>query len=147
MTYTSTGASSIGRWMKRSPYENAEVLATQLGDWLHNWKTKQHVSAVNYTDAPELRQLEMGETLFRTRCSACHGFGREGVGPDLLAVTQKRERDWLLRWIMEPDKMLAEKDPVAIALKEKYKISMPNMRLNQQDVESVIAYLESRKAP
>jgi len=49
----------------------------------------------------------------------------------------------LIRWIKEPDKMLAEKDPLATALLKKYNMPMPNMRLNDQDVEAVIAYIEA----
>jgi len=137
------GNQSSGRWMKRSPFENPHVLATHLGDWLHNWKPVKKVSASSYAEAPELRKFRTGETLFRTRCSACHSFGADGVGPDLMAVTAIRDRNWLSRWIKEPDKMLAEKDPLAVALMSKYSISMPNMRLNDQDVEAVIAYIEA----
>ena len=137
------GNQSTGRWMKRSPFENPYVLATQVGDWLHNWQSKTKVSANSYGEAPELRNLAEGESLFRTRCSACHKFGVDGVGPDLMAVTKRRDRNWLTRWIKEPDKMLAEKDPLAMALMSQYKISMPNMRLNDQDIESVLVYIEA----
>jgi len=135
------GNQATARWMKRSPFENPYVMATQLGDWLHNWKPKQKVSSNSYTDAPVLRQLVTGESLFRTRCSSCHGFGKDGVGPDLMNVTQLRDRDWLTRWIKEPDKMLVEKDPLAIAMQSKYKISMPNLRLDDQDVEKLMVYM------
>ena len=37
--------------------------------------------------------------------------------------------------------MLEEKDPLAAALMSKDNISMPNLRLNDQDVEAVIAYI------
>ena len=129
--------------MKRSPFENPHVLATHLGDWLHNWRSKTRVSSNSYTDAPELRNMVKGESIFRTRCSACHKFGADGVGPDLMAVAEKHDRNWLTRWIKEPDKMLAERDPLATALLKKYSIPMPNMRLTDQDVEAVIAYIEA----
>jgi mono/diheme cytochrome c family protein len=134
------GNQSTGRWMKSSPFENSYILASQLGDWLHNWKT---VTAAknSYAEAPQLRQLDPGEKLFRTRCSSCHKFGEEGVGPDLLAVTENRDHVWLKRWLKEPDKMLAEKDPLAVNLFNQYKISMPNMRLSAQDVDDIITYM------
>jgi protein SCO1/2 len=65
------------------------------------------------------------------------------VGPDLLAVAKKRDRIWLARWLKEPDKMLEEKDPLAMSLFEKYKISMPNMRLTEKDVENIIGFMEA----
>lgn len=134
------GNQTTGRWMKRSPLENPHILASHLGDWLHNWKT---ASANNdsYANAPRLRKLLTGEQLFRTRCSSCHHIGKEGVGPDLFAVTENRDRAWLTRWLKEPDKMLKEKDPLAMSLFNRYKIPMPNMRLNEQEVEDIILYL------
>ena len=134
------GNQTTGRWMKRSPFENPYILASQIGDWLHNWKTTV-VTKNNYADAPRLRQLDPGEVLFRTRCSSCHEFGKDGVGPDLLAVTKNRDRIWLTRWLKEPDKMLAEEDPVAMNLFNRYKIPMPNMRLTERDIEDIIAYM------
>jgi len=136
------GNQSTGRWMKRSPFEDPYILATQIGDWLHNWKTAS-VAKNSYADAPRLRQLDPGESIFRTRCSSCHAFGKAGVGPDLFAVTKNRDPVWLKRWLKEPDKMLAEKDPLAMSLFDQYKISMPNMRLTERDIESVIAYIEA----
>jgi len=58
-------------------------------------------------------------------------------------VVAQRERTWLTRWLKEPDKMLAEKDPIAVALFTKYKIPMPNMRLTDKDINEVIDYMES----
>jgi len=134
------GNQSTGRWMKRSPFENPYILASQIGDWLHNWKTTA-VAKNSYADAPRLRQFDPGEVLFRTRCSSCHQFGKDGVGPDLLAVTRNRDRVWLARWLKEPDKMLAEKDPLAMSLFSQYKIAMPNMRLTERDIEDIIGYM------
>jgi len=134
------GNQSTGRWMKRSPFEDSYVLATQIGDWLHNWKTASANNA-SYADAPTLRKLDPGESIFRTRCSSCHAFGKDGVGPDLFGVTKNRDPVWLTRWLKEPDKMLAEKDPVAMSLFNRYKLSMPNMRLTERDIEDIIQYM------
>ena len=113
--------------MKSSPFENPYILATQIGSWLHNWKMPPK-GRRDYAEAPEVRNISKGERLFRTRCSACHTIGvkdvaaaeKAALGPDLLGVTQKRDRAWLIRWMAEPDKMLAEKDPLAMALLAEY---------------------------
>jgi len=69
------------------------------------------------------------------------------VGPDLLGVTQKRHRTWLARWLAEPEKMLAEKDPIVMELHAKYKnVPMPNMRLNEVEVASLIDYMDRRES-
>lgn len=144
------GNQATGRWMKRSPFENSYVLANQLGSWLHDWRTASTVER-DYAEAPELRQISNGEDLFRTRCSACHTIGKGDVvelaerriGPDLYDVTRQRERAWLVRWLAEPDKMLAEKDPLAMSLLARYKnIPMPNLKLGPADVAQLLGYME-----
>lgn len=144
------GNQKTGRWMKRSPFENAHVLAIQLGSWLHGWELASE-KKLDYADAPELRQISDGEYIFRNQCSACHTVGggdiREltarHIGPDLLNVTKLRERGWLERWLAEPDAMLEEGDPVATALYEKWnKMPMPNLRLTEKDVTALLGYLE-----
>ena len=144
------GNQATGRWMKRSPFENPYVLANQLGSWLHDWKTAS-AEKRDFADAPELRQITTGEDLFRTRCSACHTIGQGDVvalherriGPDLYNVTGQRDRKWLARWLAEPDKMLAEKDPLAMALLARYKnIPMPNLQLTERDVTQLLGYME-----
>lgn len=144
------GNQKTGRWMKRSPYENPYVLATQLGSWLHNWKLPQPTDR-DYANAPEVRNISAGEEMFRARCSSCHSVGggdhddveTRHVGPDLFNVTKQRERAWLLHWVMRPDEMLAEKDPLAMKLFEEYKgISMPNLRLNTVEAENLLGFIE-----
>ncbi len=148
------GNQKTGQWMKRSPFENPYVLATQIGSWLSGWQAPPEVAST-FEDVPEIRQISQGETLFRTRCATCHtiGKGEEGlapglIGPDLVGVTKNRERTWLERWIARPDKMLEEGDPIALGLYAKYnKLPMPNMRLSKVDVDDLLRYLgtESRR--
>ena len=145
------GNARTGRWMKRSPYENPYVLATQLGSWLHNWKRPPDVRRP-YAEAPEVRQIGAGEDLFRTRCSSCHTVGgapegKNALGPDLYNITRHRDRAWLERWIRSPDAMVAERDPLALSLLEQSGgIQMPNLRLTAIDVQNVLGYLEEESA-
>ena len=139
------GNQATGRWMKRSPFENPYVLADQLGNWLHGWKSPPR--GQDYASAPKLRSIPRGEQIFRTRCATCHsltGDEPEGaLGPDLLAVTQRREMQWLLDWLRAPDQMLKKKDPIAMALYEQYnKLAMPNMRLHKEEALSLLDYIE-----
>lgn len=139
------GNQKTGRWMKRSPFENAHLLADQLGNWLTGWKKKQ-VRAADYAEAPELRNITRGEQIFRTRCSTCHTVtGNElagALGPDLLGVTQRREKRWLYDWLKAPDQMLKKKDPIAMEMYERYnKLAMPNMRLNKKEAEQLLNYI------
>ena len=140
------GNQATGRWMRSSPFENPFVLANQLGDWLHDWKAPRPVGQ-DYVNAPALRTVSRGESLFRTRCSACHivgtGDGIARVGPNLAGVLESRERAWLERFIAAPDRMLAEKDPLATELFEAYnRVPMPNMRLNDIEISALLEYID-----
>ncbi len=106
----------------------------------------------SYADAPKLRAISVGERLFRGRCSACHTIGggdirapaRGNMGPDLLGVTHKRDRAWLARWLANPEKMLAEKDPIAMELYGQYNnVPMPNLYLNKVEVNALIDYMDA----
>jgi len=84
-----------------------------------------------------------GAELFSTYCSVCHSMGSgDRVGPDLAGVTRRREADWLRRMISEPDKLIAEGDPVVTALVERYnRIVMPNLGLDAEQTAALLAYL------
>lgn len=141
------GNQKTGRWQKASPFENPYVLAHQLGSVLHNWKEVRSERNM-YKDAPlKLRQISKGEQLFRTRCGSCHHIGSEpnqamrSAGPNLLGVSERREPAWLRRWLKEPDIMLEEGDPIAVALYRQYQIPMPNLRLTDAEISSLLQYI------
>ena len=86
-----------------------------------------------------------GKSIFEANCAACHTIGGGVlVGPDLKGVTTRRESDWLIRWIAEPDVMLAEGDPIAAQLLSDFNgVPMPNLALTDAEVASVIVYLDT----
>jgi cytochrome c2 len=88
---------------------------------------------------------ETGEALFQQKCAACHTIGKgKLVGADLQGVGQRVSRDWMERFIATPDKMFAEKDPIALRLlKESNNIQMPNLGLSKAEVDALVNYLES----
>jgi len=140
------GNQKTGQWMKRSPYETSQVLVTQLGDWLHNWKkTDNKLVSHDYKNVAKIENYNDGTYIFRTRCQTCHTIGGgDGVGPDLQGVTARREEKWLRRWIAEPNKMIKEKDPIVMEMMKQYKdINMPNLKLNAEDVRKVLEYIKS----
>jgi mono/diheme cytochrome c family protein len=151
------GNQGTGRWMKSSPFESPEVTAAQLGSWLHNYRQEDRRTDNDYANAPtRLRTMSSGESLFRSRCASCHAIGGSRavgsgsaklLGPDLQGVLQRRQVAWVGRWIQEPDKMLAEKDPQAVALFAQYnQVLMPNMRLNKLEVDALLDFIAEESA-
>jgi protein SCO1/2 len=139
------GNESTGQWIKRSSFDEPKVLAWLLGRSLSHVKTDRKADLASYAQAQKIPKLSKGEDLFRSRCDSCHSLGNEdGLGPGLQGVTERRDRAWLTRWLKTPDKLLAEKDPIALDLFNRYKkILMPNLRLNDADVEALITYMEA----
>jgi protein SCO1/2 len=138
------GNESTGQWIKRSPFDEPKVLAWLLGRSLSHAKTDQKTELANYAQAQKIPNISKGEDLFRSRCGSCHSLGAsDGLGPGLQGVTQRRDRAWLTRWLKMPDRMLEEKDPVATELFNRYqKLSMPNLRLSDAEIEALINYME-----
>ena len=136
------GNERTGQWIKRSPFDNPGALARILGYRLSDG-TVARSDVKSYSEVPEAPQLSEGAFLFRTRCESCHTLGGgEGLGPDLIGVTARRERNWLARWIREPDKMIEEGDPQALALYVQYReLAMPNLRLEQTEVDALLGFL------
>jgi protein SCO1 len=143
------GNESSGQWIKKTPYDEPMTLAPALGYSFSQNKIMPGRKHAKYTDVKPLPNINKAEELFRYRCNSCHSLSADsGLGPGLYGVTLQRDRAWLKRWIKEPDKMLAEKDPIAIDLYNRYnKVLMPNLRLNDSDAEALIDYLDSTANP
>jgi protein SCO1/2 len=141
------GNEVTGQWMRNSSVDNPKFIARTIGDWLNSWKGPKR-ALKSYADAPPLT-LSQGEYTFKQHCAACHTIGQGShVGPDLLGITTRRDRAWLARFIVEPDKMLAEGDPIATELFAKYKnVRMPNLALAREEVDVLIDYLATHRPP
>ena len=88
--------------------------------------------------------LDPGQYTFKNHCAACHTIGQgDHLGPDLLGVATTRDREWLTRFIVNPEKVRAAGDPVALALREKYKqVVMPALDLGRSDAAVLIDFID-----
>jgi len=85
-----------------------------------------------------------GEKLFKENCAACHTIGKgKLIGPDLKGVAERRDKDWLKRYITDPNRLFQEKDPIAVALLEEFRVPMPPPALSAQQIDTVIEYLSA----
>jgi protein SCO1/2 len=136
-----------GLWMRNSAVDNPRFLATTIMNNFLKDGESQTGTGKSYAEATAIH-MDKGQYLFSTRCAACHTIGHgDKIGPDLAGVTNVREQNWLARFIARPDKMLAEKDPLAMALFKSYKkLQMPNLRMGPDDVNSLIQFLKTQGA-
>ena len=141
------GNERTGQWLKRTPFDLPETLTSVLLGRLQQHRLISSAAAArpNYAQSRPLPPALPGEDLYNTRCMACHTIGQgDKLGPDLLGVVSKRDRQWLIRWMLEPDVMLKEKDPLAMALYTQYNnVPMPNVKLTQQQVLDLIQYMQA----
>ncbi|HSM85266.1 MAG TPA: SCO family protein [Candidatus Limnocylindrales bacterium] len=140
------GNEPTGQWMRNSATDNPRFLSLMIGQFITGWK-HQSKPLPNYADARRMN-FNLGTYLFTTRCAACHTIGHgDKVGPDLLGITNVREHAWLTRFIMTPEKMMDEKDPIATALFDKYKrVQMPNLRVSPEEAEALVKFLGDQTA-
>jgi nitrite reductase (NO-forming) len=88
-------------------------------------------------------EAEKGKKLFQERgCAACHTIGKGKLtGPDLAGVTERRDEEWLKKWLTSPETMLMS-DPIAKEMLSVYMVPMPNQGLSDQDIDVLIDYFE-----
>ena len=88
-----------------------------------------------------------GQDLFETKCAACHSLGSDRVvGPGLAGVSDRRDRAWMVDFIVAPDRVIADGDSIAARLLEEYQVPMPNLGLTQGEAERVLDYMSANDA-
>jgi len=100
------------------------------------------VPAAAAQDGVDANLAKRGKALFANRgCGGCHTFGKKLAGPDLVGATDRRDADWMRRWLKSPDTML-ESDSIAMAMLAEFQnVKMPNMKLSDADVDALVHYM------
>ena len=86
---------------------------------------------------------------FKKNCQSCHTIGGGDLtGPDLKDVTKRHDRDWLLRFIMNPQSVISSGDPIAADLVARYKnVIMPTVPgMNRELAEKLLDLIEKESA-
>jgi mono/diheme cytochrome c family protein len=95
----------------------------------------------------DAQQVALGEKVWTNKaCHACHTFGGRLGGPDLAGVMERRDHDWLRKWLKETETML-QGDPQAVAMAKDWDGKrMPNMKLTDQQIEALFHYMAQKTA-
>src|SRR5690606_1921970 len=86
-----------------------------------------------------------GNKLFIVRCTMCHEYGEDKLGPALKGVTKKRTPEWILNLMLNTEEMF-EKDADALAIKDDFPSMMVSLGLNEQEAISILEYLRQEDA-
>jgi hypothetical protein len=89
-------------------------------------------------------QAPDGAQLFQP-CSACHTIGKgKLIGPDLYKVTERRDREWIKRFIKNSQEVVQSGDEYAVKLFDAHnKIPMPPFAYSDEQIEAVIKHIEN----
>jgi mono/diheme cytochrome c family protein len=141
------GNDVTGEWSRTSVYSDLDIAVQTIRELSPAWRaTKQAPStAIPETTAYRLDKRP-GEALFRKACASCHSIGGgDVVGPDLKDIAARRNPDWLRRFLLAPDRMREQRDPLTVALAQKYKgVVMPNLGLKANDIADLLAYIDGQ---
>jgi protein SCO1 len=139
------GNEPAGQWTHNVATSQPSSLARMIGTWLSGWQNVAAAPIKSYADAPQPAAFDLGAYTYAKRCGACHTIGGgDAIAPDLLGVTDRRDRPWLTRFVAAPNQMVAAGDAAALALEKKYQVPMPNLRLSDDEVNAVIDYLHAQ---
>lgn len=141
------GNDATGEWARNSVFGDLKRLVIDIRSMDPKWRAEVRTIARDpASDHGYALGQQPGEALFKRMCAGCHML-KVGtrVGPDLYAVGGRRSHDWLMRFIMSPEKMRAEKDPTAISLARQFPaVRMPNLGLTENDASDLISYVNAR---
>ena len=148
------GNDRTGEWQRASAFDDLERIVQKINEMDPDYRNRaperlpagtQQQGYASVTRAARIGG-QQGQGLFLKACAVCHTIGNgDFVGPDLIDVTARRERDWLTRFLIDPQLMRLQKDPVALALDAKFpKALMPYLGLSEVDVDDLLAYIEAQ---
>lgn len=83
-----------------------------------------------------------GETLFTTKCSACHKLGERYVAPPLGEVLSRRRPEFVMNMMLNANEMV-QKHPVIRELLAEYYTPMPVQLTETDQARAVLEYLRS----
>ncbi len=99
------------------------------------------IGPVDHVDVASLDESNRpnGAQLFQEKCSACHKLDEKYIGPALAGITERRQPEWILNMILNPEVMI-QQDPTAKALLAQYIAPMANQHLTREQAECILVY-------
>jgi len=88
-------------------------------------------------------QVNVGKSLFNSKCLLCHTLDQNKIGPALRNVTKERSPEYIMNVLLFTAKM-QKIDPVYKGLLVKFKnVPMPDPHLTQAQDRAILEYLRS----
>ncbi len=88
--------------------------------------------------------IKAGEALFKGNCKACHAMDKKLVGPALGKVGDRRDLQWLLKWINNAPAVYESGDELAVELVNEYGSMMSAFpTLKEDQILQILAYAQA----
>lgn len=90
--------------------------------------------------------IAKGEKSFAEKCSSCHNFSQDGIGPQLGGITSDNPVAWIKNFISNPKKIIESGDTSAQKLFKQYKAIMPSFNyLPPEEIDALVAFINIKK--
>ncbi|AWU43948.1 cytochrome C [Blattabacterium sp. (Cryptocercus kyebangensis)] len=93
--------------------------------------------------------FKKGKELFKQNCTSCHSLDLEKkmIGPALYGVTEKRNREWLHKWIIDNKSLRNSGDKEAISIYKEYgNVEMNSFpKLSEQQIDDILSFIKKPK--
>ncbi len=92
----------------------------------------------------------LGEKLYKNNCAQCHATDNAViVGPGLKGIQERRDYEWLKKWIQNPNAVIAGGDAYAVKLYEEYnKAQMTAFpSFGDAEIKGILAYIDAANVP
>jgi protein SCO1/2 len=140
------GNGTTGDWARNSVLGDISSVAMAVRSMDPKWRPG---TRAKHTHKPVMWDFSArpGEALYKRMCTGCHTVGKgDRVGPDLAGITGRRDREWLLKFISDPERMRIQKDPIALKLVADFPIvRMPPLGISRSDAADLLAYVAQRE--
>ncbi|AWU40056.1 cytochrome C [Blattabacterium punctulatus] len=93
--------------------------------------------------------FENGKKIFKQNCTSCHSLDLEKkmIGPALYGVTEKRNREWLHKWIVDNKSLRNSGDLDAISIYKEYgNVEMNSFnQLSEKQIDDILYFIKKSK--
>jgi len=90
--------------------------------------------------------IARGKGAFADKCTGCHNFIEDGIGPKLAGITSLQSVDWIKNFIKNPKQVIDSGDTTAQKLLNEYQTIMPSFGyLSDEDIDALIAFIHIQK--
>ncbi|MHA4846033.1 PQQ-dependent sugar dehydrogenase [Flavitalea antarctica] len=102
--------------------------------------------AISTSYSKDKTVIANGQSIFQQKCSACHNFKQQGIGPNLSGITGIMPAKWISEFIHNSQLMVKNGDKRAVAVFNKYKVPMPpNPDLDAKEMNALLSFINTHK--